>query len=55
MREETDFGGGIIDLSGFSLEDLEDLADSALAAELREVLDSSRCDAGVVAGFNSTV
>ncbi|WP_433187610.1 FxSxx-COOH cyclophane-containing RiPP peptide [Actinoallomurus sp. CA-150999] len=52
---EDDFGGGIIDLSGLSLQDLDDLADSVLVAEVREMLDSSSLDAGVVAGFNSSV
>jgi FXSXX-COOH protein len=49
-----DFGGNLIDVTGFTLRDIEDLPDSSLVLALREVMTTE----GVgpfVAGFSARV
>jgi hypothetical protein len=53
MRDEIDFGGELIELSGLSLREVGDLEDSPLAMELRELLTGS--DHGLTAGFQSRI
>jgi FXSXX-COOH protein len=50
-----DAEGGLIDLSGLSLRDLDKLGDSSLMHELRRLFDGGDEEAEIVAGFNNTV
>lgn len=45
--------GGLIDLSGLSLRDLEKFSQSSLWHELRRVLDPPSDDAGTIAEWNN--
>jgi FXSXX-COOH protein len=47
--------GGLIDLSGLSLRDLDKLGESCLSGELRQALGSNRDETEAIAGFNNSV
>jgi hypothetical protein len=54
MREDADdFGGELIDVTGVSLHDVEQLPDTSLARALREVMATG--DAGHYASFSAQV
>lgn len=54
MADETaGFGTDLIDVTGLSLHDLNDLGDSTLAHSLRRLLDDD--DAAPVAGFTAMI
>jgi hypothetical protein len=55
MRDEIDFGGGLVELSGLSLQEVGDLEDSPLDAELRELLTGAGSGHGLTAGFQSNI
>jgi FXSXX-COOH protein len=55
MRDEIDFGGELIELSGLSLQEVGDLEGSALDAELRELLSDVGSGHGLTAGFQSNI
>ncbi|MGK5557600.1 FxSxx-COOH cyclophane-containing RiPP peptide [Actinomadura kijaniata] len=44
---------GLVDVSGLTLHELDDLDDSAIARALREVLDPAPGETEVVAGFDN--
>jgi hypothetical protein len=53
MRDEMDFGGELIELDGLSLQQIGDLEDSPLDAELRELFTGN--GHGLTAGFGSNI
>jgi FXSXX-COOH protein len=55
MRDEVEFGGQLVELSGFSLQEIGDLDDSPLGAELREVLADAGNGHGITAGFQARI
>jgi FXSXX-COOH protein len=55
MRDETDFGGRVIELSGLSLQQLGDLESTPLEEELRELLSDAGSGHGLTAGFQSNI
>lgn len=52
MREEIEFGGGLVDLSGLPLQEVGDLDGSALGAELSGLL---LTNSNITAGFGSFI
>ena len=54
MGEKTDieYGGGLIDVTGLSLRDLEEIDDSSLATALRRL---DQADSSPFAGFQSAL
>ncbi|MDF5752622.1 FxSxx-COOH cyclophane-containing RiPP peptide [Spongiactinospora sp. TRM90649] len=52
-RAVREYGGGLIDVTGLSLGDLEEIDGSSLATALRRVV--SEADSGPVAGFQSSL
>jgi hypothetical protein len=58
MRDEIDFGGGLIELelelNGLSLQEVGDLEGSPLDAEVRELLSDAGSGHGLTAGFQPT-
>jgi FXSXX-COOH protein len=55
MRDENEFGGLLVELSGLSLREVGDLDDSPLGAELRGVLADAGNGQGLTAGFQSHI
>ncbi|MCW2864412.1 MAG: hypothetical protein JWP48_6120 [Actinoallomurus sp.] len=55
MRDEIEFGGLLVDLSVFSVQEIGDLDDSPLSAELREVLADAGNGPGLTAGFQAYI
>jgi hypothetical protein len=54
MRDEIEFGGLLVELSGLSLREVGDLDDSPLGAELREFAEAGNGH-GLTAGFQSRI
>jgi len=51
----SDAEGGLIDLSGLSLRDLDELGESRLSRELRQALGANPDETDAIAGFNNSV
>ncbi|MEV5329037.1 FxSxx-COOH cyclophane-containing RiPP peptide [Nonomuraea fastidiosa] len=51
--KETEYGGGLVDVSGLSLTELESLPASRLTTALKRLVDE--VDSGPVAGFQSAL
>ncbi|GAA1545679.1 hypothetical protein GCM10009678_30400 [Actinomadura kijaniata] len=55
MPEQTAVpASGLVDISGLTLHDLDDLDDGTIAWALREVLDPAPGETEVVAGFDNS-
>ncbi len=51
----SDAEGGLIDLSGLSLRDLDELGESSLSRELRQALGGNPDETEAIVGFNNSV
>jgi FXSXX-COOH protein len=52
-QQETELTGELLDLSGLTLHDLDELDDSVFASAMKASLNPDRRDSEAIAGFNS--
>ena len=53
--DPNDAQDGLVDLTGLSLRDLDELGESSLSRELRQALGANPDETDAIAGFNNSV